>query len=64
MFERTYRTQGGLCARCRKVFARSALTRDHIRPRSKRGSPDWDNIQLLCAPCNQLKGARLMRYAV
>lgn len=64
MFERTYRTQGGMCARCRRVFQREQLTRDHIVPISKGGSPQWENIQLLCSPCNELKDDRVIRYAI
>lgn len=63
MFNRTYRTQGGMCARCRKVLPMNAMTRDHIRPISKGGSPDWDNIQLLCRQCNEMKDDKEMRYA-
>ena len=63
MFMQTYRMQGGMCARCRKVLPLDVMTRDHIRPISKGGSPDWDNIQLLCRPCNELKDNREIRYA-
>lgn len=64
MFERTYRSQGGMCACCHKVYPREKLTRDHIVPISKGGSPQWENIQLLCAPCNERKDDRAIRYAV
>lgn len=55
-FLRQYETQNGLCALCRQWFAPAAMTRDHITPRAKGGGTDWDNIQLACAPCNELKG--------
>ena len=33
---------------------------DHILPVAKGGTNDDDNAQLLCAPCNQSKGAKTM----
>ena len=38
---------------------RSALTVDHVVPRSKGGPSSWDNIVTSCAPCNRRKGDRL-----
>lgn len=64
MFERLYRSQGGMCACCRKVFPRGKLTRDHVVPLCKGGSPQWDNIQLLCAACNVRKGNQEIRYVL
>ena len=29
---------------------------DHIVPTSRRGEDTWDNIQVLCARCNNIKG--------
>lgn len=34
---------------------------DHIHPRSRGGSDDPANFQILCASCNGLKGAKTMR---
>ena len=42
---------------------RSALTVDHVIPRSKGGASSWDNIVACCAPCNRRKGDRLPRQA-
>ncbi|OHD27137.1 MAG: hypothetical protein A2Y38_08500 [Spirochaetes bacterium GWB1_59_5] len=58
-FLRQYENQNGLCALCGQWFAPAAMTRDHITPRAKSGGTDWDNIQLACAPCNELKGDSL-----
>lgn len=52
-----------------KVFERDAyrcihcathidLTVDHIKPESKGGTLDFDNLQTLCRPCNSSKGAK------
>jgi 5-methylcytosine-specific restriction endonuclease McrA len=39
----------------------SGLTVDHVIPRSRGGSSDWENIVASCAPCNRKKGNRLPR---
>jgi hypothetical protein len=36
------------------------MTMDHIIPRAKRGPTTADNVQLLCADCNQLKADELI----
>lgn len=54
----------------RAIFARDAwtcqycgsgttLTVDHVIPRSKGGSSDWENVVTSCAPCNRRKGDQL-----
>jgi 5-methylcytosine-specific restriction endonuclease McrA len=48
---------------CQYCGARSNLTVDHVIPRSKGGSSDWDNIVASCAPCNRRKGNLLPRQA-
>ena len=50
-----YRRQGGYCAGCDHHFQSRNLTIDHVVPRSKGGSDDIANLQLLCHACNQLK---------
>ena len=56
MFLRQYERQGGACSLCGTWRAPADMTRDHITPRSKGGSPDWTNIQLACRACNMAKG--------
>jgi 5-methylcytosine-specific restriction endonuclease McrA len=46
---------------CQYCGARSNLTVDHVVPRSKGGSSNWENIVASCAPCNRRKGNLLPR---
>ena len=48
---------------CQYCGARSNLTVDHVIPRSKGGSSNWENIVASCAPCNLRKGNALPRQA-
>ena len=48
---------------CQYCGVRSNLTVDHVIPRSKGGSSEWDNIVASCAPCNRRKGDMLPEKA-
>jgi 5-methylcytosine-specific restriction endonuclease McrA len=48
---------------CQYCGSRSNLTVDHVIPRSKGGSADWENIVACCAPCNRRKGDHLPHQA-
>jgi len=48
---------------CQYCGSRAQLTVDHVIPRSKGGSSEWDNIVASCAPCNRRKGDLLPRQA-
>jgi 5-methylcytosine-specific restriction endonuclease McrA len=48
---------------CQYCGSRSNLTVDHVIPRSKGGSSDWENIVASCAPCNRRKGNTLLRHS-
>ena len=50
--------QEGICNGCRVVFPFRNFTVDHIIPRSRGGTDHSDNLQLLCAACNSVKGKR------
>ena len=53
-----YGRQEGVCAGCQVMFPFRNMTVDHVVPQSKGGSDHLDNLQLLCAACNSMKGAR------
>ena len=57
-----YGTQAGHCNGCGTHFMQQRLTVDHIIAQSKGGTSHLDNLQLLCAHCNSLKGNRPMEY--
>ena len=46
------------CQYCRKVFAETKLTLDHLVPVVRGGKKNWENIVTACMPCNQRKGDR------
>ncbi len=54
-YERIMERDNWTCQRC---GAKDDLTIDHIVPRSRGGSGDDDNLQVLCGRCNSGKGAR------
>ena len=53
-----YGFQEGKCKGCEVLLPFRNLTIDHIIPRSRGGTNDADNLQLLCAACNSTKGDR------
>ncbi|MSP17276.1 MAG: HNH endonuclease [Myxococcales bacterium] len=46
------------CQYCARRLEASALTYDHVMPRSLGGKTDWTNIVSSCVPCNRRKGGR------
>ncbi len=56
--------QEGRCNGCRHSFPFQNFTRDHIIPTDKGGADTDDNLQLLCARCNSIKGSRPMEYLI
>ena len=52
-----YHEQGGLCAICGKPFDQKDMHGDHIIPWSKGGKTTYDNLQMLCVPCNLTKSS-------
>jgi 5-methylcytosine-specific restriction endonuclease McrA len=53
-----FKRQRGKCAYCTISLARTVRHIDHIIPLSAGGTNGRRNLQLLCQPCNQSKGAR------
>ena len=60
--ERLYGQQEGYCAGCGEHFKVRHLEVDHIIARAKGGTDHLENLQLLCASCNRIKGQRGMEY--
>ncbi len=50
---------GYVCPDCDQVFSGVAgfrqLESDHIKPYSQGGLTEWENLTLLCRPCNMAK---------
>ncbi|MDE2893763.1 MAG: DNA methyltransferase [Chloroflexota bacterium] len=48
------------CEGCGRAPGMDYMEVDHIIPRSRGGEHTWDNVQLLCGPCNRSKGNKTM----
>ncbi len=59
-----YGQQEGRCGGCRTHFEFRHFEVDHKLPRSKAGGDHIENLQLLCASCNRIKGDRPQEYLV
>ena len=57
-----YGQQEGRCNWCRTHFEIGNLEVDHIIARAQGGTDHLENLQLLCARCNRVKGDRGMEY--
>jgi 5-methylcytosine-specific restriction endonuclease McrA len=51
-----YERDGGICQGCKISLSFKSATIDHIIPKSKGGSGNLENLQILCENCNKLKG--------
>ena len=54
--------QEGRCGGCRMDFPFKLYEVDHIVPKSKGGTDDPKNLQLLCGHCNKTKGSQSQAY--
>ena len=59
-----YVKNAGRCNGCRSEFPFRIMEVDHINPRSAGGADHVENLQLLCAHCNRVKGDRPQEYLV
>jgi len=53
-----FEAQGGRCAYCRADLGEVEKHVDHVMPLALGGSNGPENLQYLCRPCNQSKGAK------
>ena len=60
--KRKYNEQGGKCPYCKNIFNEDQMHGDHIRPWSKGGRTEYDNLQMLCIECNIKKSAYDVKY--
>jgi 5-methylcytosine-specific restriction endonuclease McrA len=44
------------CCFCERPLTRQEATLEHIRPRSRGGSSEIENLTLSCQPCNSERG--------
>jgi 5-methylcytosine-specific restriction endonuclease McrA len=51
------------CQYCNKKLAAAKLSIDHIIPRSRGGSSNWDNLVACCSKCNTKKGGKTPKEA-
>ena len=55
LYYRVMKESGGRCALCGATKKDYSLDVDHIRPRSRGGKTEYENLQVLCSRCNQAK---------
>lgn len=55
-----YSRDEGLCQYCLNEVSKCEFTIDHVRPKSKGGRTEWDNLVLSCKFCNAKKGDKTL----
>ena len=55
-----YGKQKGICGGCNLHFPYGGMSIDHKHPKSKGGTDELDNLQMLCMRCNSSKGNKTM----
>lgn len=53
-----YARDDNTCQYCGRRFRRTELNLDHVVPRSRGGSTNWENVVCSCVACNLRKGGR------
>ena len=56
LYYNVLKDSNGKCALCDATKNERPLQVDHIKPRSKGGMTEHENLQVLCSKCNQAKG--------
>jgi 5-methylcytosine-specific restriction endonuclease McrA len=56
--ETLFRRDGHLCLYCGQRFPVLQLSRDHVRPFSRGGADNWNNVVTACRRCNNAKASR------
>jgi diadenosine tetraphosphate (Ap4A) HIT family hydrolase len=56
LYYRVLKESGGRCALCGTTRDDRPLHVDHIKPRSRGGKTEYENLQVLCSKCNLTKG--------
>lgn len=49
---------------CQICWTSEDLTFDHIIPKIRGGSNSWDNLCIMCGPCNVAKGSKIIQGLV
>ena len=48
------------CQYCKNVFEKKDLTIDHVIPKSKGGTTNWENVATSCKSCNIAKADKIL----
>ena len=56
LYYRVLKESGSRCALCGVTKKERPLHVDHIKPRSRGGKTEYENLQVLCSKCNLTKG--------
>ncbi len=58
-----FKRDANLCLYCGESFDRRDLSRDHVRPLSKGGADEWNNVVTACKRCNNHKAGQTPEQA-
>ncbi len=58
-----FKKQDGVCPYCKNKFDIEQMHADHIRPWSKGGLTERENLQMLCEDCNLKKSAYDVKFS-